>query len=465
MPEEHTTFRVVYHINMNGIDRDMPGGLRVSSDEVYVIFPTRDLHLSPADILSQRHMGDQIAFEFEHLGRREFISFTCEDNNEALLISKLLPNPTPYQEQRTEVQAFYDKLDPDPKKSPITTAIIAINIIVFLSMIFFADVELLQPKNIQAYLDWGANRINLTVEEPWRLFTCAFLHFGLLHIACNMYFLHMLGRLVERLYGRIFYIIMYVFSAFIGSLASLIWNENAVASAGASGAVFGVVGMLCAYLIIRKKEIPKHIFDSLKKNMFIVILMNLAFGASVPGIDNAAHLGGLIGGCLAGLMLTRSLTPKKRQAQFLKKLLLSLSILPIIILSIWKAQIIQDKPIAVFTKVQESILSQEEQVLNKVNQSLQQFTQKKINQSDLKTIMVNSSDFYTHISTQLQPFIQKLPKRASYIQNLINYCQARSSLIDLLFSSIDSGDSFDNEINELNTQIKSSLLELNKPNN
>jgi membrane associated rhomboid family serine protease len=355
MPEEHTTFRVVYHINMNGIDRDMPGGLRVSADEVYIIFPTRDLNLKTSDILSQRQMGDQIAFEFEHLGRREFISFTCEDNNEALLISKLLPNPTPYQEQRTEVQAFYDKLDPDPKKSPVTTAIIAINVIVFLSMILFAEVELLQPKNIQAYLDWGANRINLTVEEPWRLFTCAFLHFGLLHIACNMYFLHMLGRLVERLYGRIFYIIMYVFSAFIGSLASLIWNENAVASAGASGAVFGVVGMLCAYLIIRKKEIPKHIFDSLKKNMFMVILMNLAFGASVPGIDNAAHIGGLIGGCLAGLMLTRSLTPKKRQAQFLKKLLLSLSVLPLIILVFWKSGIIQNKPIRWYSSAEDLI--------------------------------------------------------------------------------------------------------------
>ena len=273
MPEDPTTFRVVYHINMSGIDRDMPGGLRISPDEIYVIFPTRDLHLKPVDVLSQRHMDDQIAFEFEHLGQREFISFTCENKNEALLISKLLPSPPAQEKKLSESQAFYEKLDPDPKKSPITNIIIAINAFIFIIMCFKENLDFMHPQNIQAYLDWGANHILYTVDEPWRLFTCAFLHFGLLHIACNMYFLHMLGRLVERLYGRTFYILMYIFAAFTGSLASLLWNEDAITSAGASGAVFGVVGMLCAYLIIRKKEIPKHIFESLKKNMFIVILL------------------------------------------------------------------------------------------------------------------------------------------------------------------------------------------------
>ena len=466
MPEEYTTFRVVYHINMSGIDRDMPGGLRISPEEVYIIFPTRDLHLPPSSITSQKLMGNQLAFQFELNGRSEFISFSCEDENEALLISKLLPNPTPDQEQRSPSQSFYEKLDPDPRKSPITNIIIALNIMVFLAMVFIEKLNFLQPENIQAYLDWGANHILFTVDEPWRLFTCAFLHFGLLHIACNMYFLHMLGRLVERLYGRLFYILMYIFAAFTGSLASLLWNEDAVTSAGASGAVFGVVGMLCAYLIIRKNEIPRQVFDSLKKNMILVILMNLAFGASVSGIDNAAHIGGLLGGCLAGLILTRSLTPQKRQAQFMPKLAISLCVLPTIILAIWQANIIQTKPILKFQKVQHSIIENEEELLNTNQQALKQFAEGKINQKELSQQSQKTADFYNEISQQAEALVGKLPERSNtYAKNLIKYCQARARLIKLLSSSNNSNQDFSVDIDKLNEQINSALLELNKQNN
>jgi rhomboid protease GluP len=136
-----------------------------------------------------------------------------------------------------------------------------------------------------------------------------FIHIGVIHVFFNMMVLWTLGDFVEKLFGHVNFLLLYIFSGLIGSLCSIVWNPNVV-SAGASGAVFGVFGGLCGYLVACKKDIPLVIFAQMKKNVLVFLGLNLAFGLSVPNIDMAAHMGGLAGGFIAALFLSHSFNEK-----------------------------------------------------------------------------------------------------------------------------------------------------------
>ena len=100
---------------------------------------------------------------------------------------------------------------------------------------------------VATVLEWGANFGPKTMDgQWWRLFTSMFLHFGIIHIGFNMWVLWNVGRLVERLVGNFGFALLYVVSGLLGSVASLAWNPTTI-SAGASGAVFGVVGALIGF--------------------------------------------------------------------------------------------------------------------------------------------------------------------------------------------------------------------------
>ena len=152
-------------------------------------------------------------------------------------------------------------------------------------------------------IDLGGNFGPMTLAgEPWRLFTSMFLHFGLIHLAMNMLLgLFQLGQITERLYGHAGFAVAYVVAGLGGSLASAI-RANTV-SAGASGAVFGIVGAFGAFLIFHRKRFDQ---DALKKqlaNLALIIGINIWLAIQVPGIDQAAHIGGLVTGFLVGLAL------------------------------------------------------------------------------------------------------------------------------------------------------------------
>ena len=186
-------------------------------------------------------------------------------------------------------------------------AIVTLNFLVWIAMIF-AGASLLQP-GTEMMIQWGANFGPWTLNgQWWRVVTCMFLHFGLLHIGFNMYVLWQLGRLVERLVGNVGLLILYVASGIAASLACLAWNPTAV-SAGASGAVFGVCGAVLGFIVLRRDTIPKVVLVDLKGSLITFVVYNVAFGAVVPAIDMAAHLGGLVYGVLCGLVLSQPLVP------------------------------------------------------------------------------------------------------------------------------------------------------------
>jgi rhomboid protease GluP len=192
----------------------------------------------------------------------------------------------------------------------VTSALVAINLIVFVVAVL-SGVHLMNP-SIADLLNWGADfGPKVLAGEWWRTFTCTFLHIGVIHLAMNMFILAMVGPLVERLVGNTGFLILYVVSGLFGSMVSLCYHPLVV-SAGASGAVFGVYGALIAVLRQKPGAVPTETLDRIRKSGLAFVGYNLLFGFMLPGIDNAAHVGGLIGGFLCGVVLNLPLTPESR---------------------------------------------------------------------------------------------------------------------------------------------------------
>jgi rhomboid protease GluP len=209
-----------------------------------------------------------------------------------------------------EVMAFADALRRMDARSPVTLALIAINVAVFLAMAA-AGAGILES-NPDVHVKWGSNLVPVTVGgEWWRLGTSMFLHFGIVHLLVNMWVLYANGRLVERMFGSARYLLLYVFAGLLGSLASAAWHP-ATNSAGASGAIFGVLGGMMAFLVAKKSRVPREVLQAQARSIAVFAVYNIAFGLAYPGIDNAAHLGGAVGGFLVGLLLARPLTPEAR---------------------------------------------------------------------------------------------------------------------------------------------------------
>ena len=194
---------------------------------------------------------------------------------------------------------------PEPVLQPgrfiVTPTLVAMNVAYFLAMVS-VGVSASQPSAAEV-LPFGANFGAFTVNgEWWRLLTSTFIHYGILHLAFNMWCLWSLGNIAERLFGNGRFLLIYLLSGLSGSAASLVWHPYVV-SAGASGAVFGIAGALASFLYLARIHLPERAARDLLTSILIFIGFNLAFGFTMDGIDNAGHLGGLVIGALLGASL------------------------------------------------------------------------------------------------------------------------------------------------------------------
>jgi rhomboid protease GluP len=166
-------------------------------------------------------------------------------------------------------------------------------------------VDPMQP-SIESLIQWGANYGPRTTQgEWWRMFTCMFVHIGILHLLFNMLALWNVGGFMEQVLGHTGFLVLYLLAGLLGSMASVVWNPFAV-SAGASGAIFGLYGGLLAFLV-RHRDRQQHAFlAALRTNTLAFLGYNVVFGFIIPGIDMAAHLGGLAGGFVCGFALMPS---------------------------------------------------------------------------------------------------------------------------------------------------------------
>lgn len=232
--------------------------------------------------------------------------------------------------QAKTAQGFISLLRAHPKgSSDVTLLIIGINIFVFLLMLKFGAGLWHSPNGVQ--LAWGANFGPATKDgEWWRLATAMFLHFGLLHLAMNMAALFDSGRLVEYLFGHVRFIFLYVLSGLFGNLLSLFVQGNHAVSGGASGAIFGVYGGLIIFLWRHRREIDPIEFKWLFGGAILFSVLTLILGFSIPGIDNAAHIGGLVAGIALGIVLEPhpdGASAKTRRNQWLSASILAVAVI------------------------------------------------------------------------------------------------------------------------------------------
>jgi rhomboid protease GluP len=187
----------------------------------------------------------------------------------------------------------------------LTQAIVGVNVFVFLGMVL-SGVSPMSPTRLQL-VTWGANLAPLSLgPQPWRMLASNYVHIGIIHIFFNMWCLWNLGRLAESIFDRWTYLLIYTASGIAGSLASLWWHPQGI-GAGASGAIFGLAGGLIAVLYVGKLPFAKEALRPTLRSLVMFAAYNLFFGL-VPGIDNAAHLGGLAAGLALGAVLAASVT-------------------------------------------------------------------------------------------------------------------------------------------------------------
>lgn len=182
----------------------------------------------------------------------------------------------------------------EPKKMIITPILIAICILVFIAMYIWGN----GSEDAVTLLLFGANFRGLVqAGEVWRLATSMFLHIGLIHLVVNMYSLLIIGKQLESFLGKWKFLIVYLGSGILGSLLSVVVHSSI--SAGASGAIFGLLGSLLYF----GYHYRLYLGTVLKTQVIPIIIINLLIGFMVPGIDNFAHIGGLVGGYLLTMIL------------------------------------------------------------------------------------------------------------------------------------------------------------------
>lgn len=192
------------------------------------------------------------------------------------------------------------ELPPLPKHTPwVTIALAAANIVVwFVTVALGASV--ISPSS-ESLFEHGGNLGAITLDgEEWRLFTSMFLHIGVLHLAMNMAGLIIGGRVIERLFGHLGFAAIYLISGLAGSLATAL--RPGVVSAGASGAIFGVLGALGAYYVIHRDRMDPRIAKQ-STGLLVVVAYNVINGFADTSVDVYAHLGGLGAGFLCGFAM------------------------------------------------------------------------------------------------------------------------------------------------------------------
>ena len=185
-----------------------------------------------------------------------------------------------------------------PKKIIFTKLIILACIVMYI-VVGIKDGNFLSLSATTLAMLGGNNLMLVQNGEVWRLLTSAFLHAGLIHLLVNMYSLAILGTQVETFIGKWKFLFIYLISAISGNLLSLVFSASNVISVGASGALFGLMGALLYF----GYHYRLYLSEAIRNQIIPIIILNLLIGFTISGIDNVAHIGGLIGGYLAAMAI------------------------------------------------------------------------------------------------------------------------------------------------------------------
>ena len=185
------------------------------------------------------------------------------------------------------------------RKEPATIILVVLNVLVFLAVEFTGF-----SQDTVHMLDWGAAYTPYIVEEgeTYRIFTSMFLHFGIEHLINNMLVLFVLGSRLERVIGSLRFAVIYFLGGIAGNVVSLLYDlrqGEAAVSAGASGAVFAVMGGMILVVLCNKGRLE----DLSMRQILVLAVFSLYFGFTSSGVDNAAHLGGFLAGFILAVIV------------------------------------------------------------------------------------------------------------------------------------------------------------------
>jgi rhomboid protease GluP len=176
----------------------------------------------------------------------------------------------------------------------VTHVLIALNVAAWvLNVVTGVDPLSPSPQDLFA---WGASHVLANAEQPWRLLSSTFLHVGLLHLAVNMQALWVAGPIADAMLGRWQFLMIYLCAGIFGGLAAMIGAQPTTVLVGASGAVFGTMGAIAAGIFRHGDRLREEVVASLKRLLWSFVAINLLIGFLLPGVSNAAHLGGLLSG-------------------------------------------------------------------------------------------------------------------------------------------------------------------------
>lgn len=256
-----------------------------------------------AGIRNVSRAGRQVRFATATSKKPWHAVLVCPDEAAAISLAEALPDATD-----TALFAAHDvHRDLQQRLEAVSGPTIAVWVLLALNLLAYfivgnsgAGWMSASPEKL---IGFGGNFSPYTTDgQWWRLLSCTFLHGGLVHLAFNMFALYSFGRLAERLYGTTLFAAIYLATGLAGSAASLMTNPTVV-SVGASGAIFGIMGLLVAFVARDRSFLPEASRRQLFINWAIFAAYAFSQGLGKTGIDNAAHFGGLISGLAIGFII------------------------------------------------------------------------------------------------------------------------------------------------------------------
>ncbi|MEN2402751.1 rhomboid family intramembrane serine protease [Flavobacterium sp. MC2016-06] len=358
----------------------------------------------------------------------------------------------------TEISSFYSffSIFIPVKDYFVTPILINLNIIIFL-ILFFSGVSFFNPK-IQDLIDWGANSGPLTTNgEWWRLLSACFLHSGFFHLLINCIALAYVGLFLESYIKKSEFLILYILCGITANLGSLYWNKDIV-SAGASGAIFGMYGILLMVIVF--KVLKKKIKLTQAATILILIALNIAYGFR-EGVDSAAPIVGFAVGILSGFIL--SIFKQKRTIALIL-ISTSASVAVVCLFINYKNSQVYIYQTMEYEKRMQEFVDMEKMALESYN------TQYGNNVLETKeNILYMLKDRGIYYWNENVTLISELDKlylpQAVHKRNrdMLKYCKLRISVYELTYKKINENTiEYDTEIIEANDEIRSLLIKLNQ---
>lgn len=336
----------------------------------------------------------------------------------------------------------------------ITPILINANIAIFIVMVI-CGVSAFEP-SVSDLISWGANFGPLTLDHQyWRLITAIFLHIGIMHLLLNMYALMYIGMLLEPRLGKLKFAAAYLLTGLSASIVS-VTTHGFIVSAGASGAIFGMYGVFLSMLTTN--IIEKNVRKQLLVSIGFFVVFNLLYGTK-EGIDNAAHVGGLVSGFIIGYLYYPSLSkPDNTGLEVFS--VMSIAVLTLICCTITYYR--TPNVVAMYEKKMKDFAIKESMALEVMQ--MPKNTAKDVLMSELK----DRGLYYWNENIQLINSADSLdlPEPYKIHDNMLKkYCQLRINSYNLLYKQLqDSTTVRPASIDSVNREITQIIDDLNKHN-